>query len=231
MLFLPLELTPVVGNPRIAPANLVLIVANFLLFFLSGGWPVGHGTGWYTALLYGFSHVSLWHLVFNMWALWVFGNPVNRRLGDGYYLLAYLGTIVAIGLIGWLFCSGVGMMGASGGVFAVMTIAMLLMPGARLLVACVICFPITVLAGLISPPKQYWLYWFIRAGTFALKMYWCLLLIPLLLALEWLFVRIVLGVFGWGTAAHLLGMVCGVAIVLALPTRITMPGRRAAGLL
>ena len=45
-------------------------------------------------MLYGFSHASFWHLLFNMWALWVFGNPVNRRLGNGYYLLAYLGTIV-----------------------------------------------------------------------------------------------------------------------------------------
>jgi membrane associated rhomboid family serine protease len=172
MLFLPLELTPVVGKPRVPPANLLLIVANFLLFFLSvflgGGWSVGRSTGWYTVLLYGFSHVSLWHLVFNMWALWVFGNPVNRRLGDGYYLLAYLGTVVAIGLIGWLFYSGV-VMGASGGVFAVMTVAMILMPGARLLLAYVICFPITVLVGLISPPKQYWLYWFIRAGSLTLS--------------------------------------------------------------
>jgi membrane associated rhomboid family serine protease len=62
-------------------------------------------------------------------------------------------------------------------------------------------------------------------------MYWCLLLIPLLLAMEWLFVRIVYGVFGLGTAAHLLGMVCGVAIVLMLPPRITMPARRVADLL
>lgn len=222
----PIELKQAVPRPGLPTANLLLIAANVLVFLLGWSWPVGYGTGPASIVLYGFCHFGLWHLVLNMWALWVFGNPVNRRLGDGYYLLAYLGAVVAIGLICRLFCPGMAM-GASGAIFAVMTIAMILLPAARLEVAYLALFPITLLIGLIVPPGRIWLYWFIRGGTFGLRMYWCLVLIPLMLLAELIFGGMYLGAWSWGTAGHLLGLICGVATVLMLPTRITMPGRAA----
>ena len=122
-------------------------------------------------------------------------------------------------------------MGASGAVFAVMTIAIFLSPSARIEVVYLALFPITLLIGLLSPPGKIWLYWFIRGGRFGLRMYWCLVLIPLMLVAELLLGSLVLGTWSWGVGAHLLGMVCGVIIVLLLPTRITMPGRVAQGIL
>lgn len=228
MFLLPLELKRPTDNRTVGVGNCAIIALNVLVFLLGWSWPVGTGCGPVSMLLYGFSHFNLWHLVANMWALWIFGNPINRRLGDAYYVLAYLGTILAIGLIASLCLSGAAM-GASGAVFALMTVAMVLFPAARLEVAYLAFFPLTVLLGLIAPPKRYWLFWFLRWGTFGLRMYWCLILIPLMLLAELCLGGVFLGVWNWGTTAHLLGVICGVAIVLLLPTRITMPGRVAQG--
>jgi membrane associated rhomboid family serine protease len=230
MFLLPLELKRPTGSREVGGANCVLIALNVLVFLLGWSCAVGPGSGPVSILLYGFSHFNLWHLVGNLWALWIFGNPVNRRLGEGRYLLAYLGTILAIGFISRLCCPGL-CMGASGAVFAVMTIAMILLPAARLEVVYLAFFPITLLIGLVAPPKRYWLHWFLRWGMFGLRMAWCLILIPLMLLGELLLGGLLVGVWNWGTTAHLLGVICGVAIVLMLPTRITMPGRVAQGAL
>jgi membrane associated rhomboid family serine protease len=226
----PIELKQAVPRPGLPTANLLLIAANVLVFLLGWSWPVGYGTGLGSILLYGFCHFNLWHLVFNMWGLWLFGNPVNRRLGDGYYVLAYLGATVSVGLICRLCCPDLAV-GASGAIFAVMTIAMILFPSARLIVAYGALFPVTLLIGLIAPPGRIWLYWFIRGGTFGLRMYWCLVLLPLKLLADLLLVRLCFGVWGWGSIGHVLGVICGIAIVLMLPARITMPGRAAQGVL
>src|ERR1700740_1789479 len=99
---MPLRVTEPGGSERIPWANALLIVLNVLAFFLTGavGWQlaVGRGTSLPTILTYGFGHADPWHLITNMWALWLFGNPVNRRLGNAYYLLSYVGTIMAVGL-------------------------------------------------------------------------------------------------------------------------------------
>jgi membrane associated rhomboid family serine protease len=230
VVLLPIELKPTASKTGVPTANLLLIAANALIYLFGWSWPVGYGTGLGSILLYGFCHFSLWHLVLNLWALWVFGNPVNRRLGNGYYLLAYLGAIVTIGMICRLFCPGPAM-GASGAVFAVMTIGVILLPAARLEVVYLALFPLTLLIGLVVPPRRYWLHWFVRWGEFGLRMYWCLVLIPLMLLTELILGRLYVGVWSWTTTAHLLGMICGIAIVLILPTRITMPGRAASGVL
>ena len=93
-------------------------------------WAVGPGSGPWTILTYGFVHAGWWHVLFNVWYLWVFGNPVNRRIGNGYYLLTYLGTIILLGIFGRLLLPGYGL-GASGGVFAVIAMMGLLMPAAK----------------------------------------------------------------------------------------------------
>jgi membrane associated rhomboid family serine protease len=226
MFLLPIELRQAAPKSGVPTVNALLIAANVLIYLLGWSWAVGYGTGLASILLYGFSHFGLWHLILNLWGLWVFGNPVNRRLGNGYYLLAYLGAVLTVGLISRVCCPGPAM-GASGAIYAVMTIAMILMPAARLEVVYLIFFPITVLVGLVVPPRRYWLHWFIRWGAVELRMYWCLVLIPVMLVAQLILFGLYFGVWiwSWGTTAHLLGMICGAAIVLILPARITMPGR------
>jgi membrane associated rhomboid family serine protease len=221
---IPLEYRTSRTNRGAPVANLLLIAANVVLFGLGWCWAVGPGSGVLSVVMYGFCHAGFWHLVFNMWFLWVFGNPVNRRIGNGYYLLAYLGTTVALGILVRLFLH-VNLVGSSGAIFAVVIVALILIPSGLLQVAYLLLFPLSVIPGLLRPPK-YWLHWFIRWGVVSVPAVWCLVLVPLLelWSLFW-------NGWGWGTVAHLLGMVCGVAVVLMLPTRITMPGRAAAGVL
>lgn len=220
--FLPLEVRQA-RAPAIFPlANVVLIAVNVLVFLLGGFWAVGRGSSLATVVLYGFSHASFWHLLLNMWALWVFGNPVNRRLGNALYVLVYLTTIVVIGLFSWRVLAG-GACGASGALFAVIVICLILMPAALLDVAYLALFPLTILIGLFRRP-QYGIYWFVRGGQFELRTLWALALVPL-----W---ELALLIFlGWNFAqlGHLMGMLCGVVAVLLLPTRITMGRRVAAG--
>lgn len=220
-LVVPLDLRHPHAKDSIPAANALLIAVNILLFGLGGFWTVGPGCGLFNILLYGFSHSGLIHLLGNTWALWVFGNPVNRRLGNGYYLLAYLGTILVLGFVARLFLR-IDLAGSSGSLFAVIAMALILMPKAKLQVGYLVLFPLTLLVGLLKLPSH-WLYWFVRWDVFQLRAVWCLALIPLIQL--WSFFW-----SGWNPVyvAHALGMVCGIIVVLLLPVRISMPGRRAA---
>src|SRR5262245_31325995 len=102
---------------------LIAVIIAFYLFGVSGA--VGQTSSLVNVLLYGFCHAGLWHLVGNLWLLWLFGNPVNRRLGNGLYLAVYLGSILVLGLLAKC-CIAVPMLGSSGGIYAIIALAMLL---------------------------------------------------------------------------------------------------------
>ncbi len=111
--------------------------------------------------------------------------------------------------------------GSSGAIFCVMAICLLLLPAAPVEVFYIAIFPLTILVGLVSKPPH-GLFWFIRWDRFKARAVWGLLIVP---ALElW-------GLFWWGwnwtNLGHLLGLLCGLAVVLLLPTRITMNRRPA----
>ena len=225
MLFpIPMQVTGVPESKgRIPGANPLLIALTVVVSLVARpeDWWVGPGTGPLSVLSYAFLHAGWAHLLLNMWVLWVVGNPVNRRLGDGWYLAVYLGSALAVGLAARLLC-GVPVVGASGAIFAVTAVALVLMPRARVEVHYLALLPVTLLMGLVRRPK-YPLFWFARWGVAQLTATWCLLLVPLaelagwLAALPW--------IWHWSHLAHLLGFACGIAAVLLLPRQITI-GRR-----
>jgi membrane associated rhomboid family serine protease len=221
-LVLPWKLRHAGASHRPPAANVAIIAISVAFYVFGGYWPVGPSTGPLSILLYAFSHASFWHLTLNMWTLWVFGNPVNRRLGDGHFLLAYLGSAVALGLFARLVMP-VAMVGSSGAIFAVIVIALILMPAAVLEVACVALFPLTVVVGLLSKPKHL-LEWLARGVIHPVVALWALALIAILQLVSFFWC-------GWSPThlAHLLGMLCGLAVVLLLPTRVTMGRRPIAG--
>jgi membrane associated rhomboid family serine protease len=218
----PIRLKEPRPSDVIPVANALLIVANVLVYWL--GWShhlaVGRGTGPVSVIGYAFAHAGPWHLLGNMWVLLLFGTAVNRRLGNAWYLVAYLGTTLALGLFAWVFCGG-GLVGASGAIFAVLAICALLLPAARVEVAYVALFPLTVLLALVWRPRH-WVFWFVRWDAFELRAWWGLLLVPLLE---------VVSLFAWGwnwtNLGHLLGFCCGVAFVLLLPRQVSMARRPA----
>ncbi len=213
---IPWKLRQTIESRDVPAGNLAIIAANVFFYLFGWLWPVGPGSSLSSVALYAFSHCDLWHLVLNMWALWIFGSPVNRRLGNVYYAMVYLGAAVLLGLFARLTMS-VCLLGASGAIFAVIAIALILMPRASFEVAFVALFPLSFVVGLLSKPSRWW-QWLLRSAVYGIPALWALALIPLMQ----------LFLFWWdhwnpSSLAHLIGMLCGVGAVLLLPTRITMP--------
>jgi len=80
-----------------------------------------------------FLHAGWWHLLGNMWFLWIFGNNVEDRLGHVLFLLFYLlGGLIATGCH-WAFepYSEFRVIGASGAVAAVLGAYAVTFPHAR----------------------------------------------------------------------------------------------------
>ncbi len=94
-----------------------------------------HPWNFWTLLTYGFLHdgpslefpgsqYSIWHILFNMLTLWFFGRPVEAITGRAEFFRFYCVSIVLAGLA-WVigeWASGMGgrLVGASGGVMAVL---------------------------------------------------------------------------------------------------------------
>jgi membrane associated rhomboid family serine protease len=87
------------------------------------------------ALTSMFLHASWLHIIFNMWALWIFGDNVEDHLGHFRYLLFYLLSGLGASFLHYVFNanSQVPSVGASGAIAGVMGAYFLLFPSARVL--------------------------------------------------------------------------------------------------
>ncbi len=82
-----------------------------------------------------FVHANVAHLFFNMWALFVFGPFLERRIGQKrFYALYLLAGIVGNIAFALLYPSDVAGLGASGAIFGVMGAMAMLMPNLAILV-------------------------------------------------------------------------------------------------
>lgn len=131
--------------------------------------PAGHGLAcvvgttatWHTTLTSMFLHGGWFHLIGNMWFLWVFGNNVEDSMGHrrfiGFYLLC--GLAAAAVQVAIHPASAIPMVGASGAISGIMGAYVFLYPRVRV--------RILVFLGII----------FLRAGVPAWVMlgYWFLL--------------------------------------------------------
>jgi membrane associated rhomboid family serine protease len=97
------------------------IISLFTFMFLHGGW---------------------WHLIGNMWFLFIFGNNVEDRLGPARYIVFYLLSGLASGMSQLLFNahSNIPTIGASGAIAGVMGAYFVLYPGSRILTLIPIIF-------------------------------------------------------------------------------------------
>lgn len=89
-------------------------------------------------LTYQFLHGGLLHLISNMWALWIFGDNVEDKMGHLRFLLFYLfsGVIAGLVQVAISFSSDVPCVGASGAIAGVMGVYVLLFPTA--MVICIV---------------------------------------------------------------------------------------------
>jgi len=89
-----------------------------------------------------FLHAGWIHLIANLWILWIFGDNVEDRLGHLRFLVFYLGSGVAAGLVHLFTNAGSSLptIGASGAIAGVMGAYFVLFPRARVLAVIPIFF-------------------------------------------------------------------------------------------
>jgi len=142
--------SPLSGTPVSFGVILVCALA-FLTGFQPAAlalWPVesGYFTPW-QLVSYGFLHGSFNHLFFNMFAVWMFGSPLERAWGSQrfalYYAICVVGAAVAQ-LVVQVFEGGIyPTIGASGGVFGLLLAYGAMWPDNRIFL---LFFPVPVKA-------------------------------------------------------------------------------------
>ena len=116
-------------------------------------------TAWVTIFSAMFLHGGWFHIVSNMWILFIFGDNVEDRMGSGRYLVFYLLSGVAAGLLQAFLLpeSSVPMVGASGAIAGVLGAYLILFPRARILSLVPILFIFTLIE---IPAVVFLLFWF-----------------------------------------------------------------------
>jgi membrane associated rhomboid family serine protease len=143
-----------VRSKSIPIVNLTLIIINIIIFFLgttanASSYASLMGTfalvparlslaqpfSFLTLLSSTFLHGSWFHLISNMWILFIFGDNVEDRMGKGRYLFFFLAAGVAAGLIQSLLVRdpSIPTVGASGAIAGVLGAYFVLYPRARIL--------------------------------------------------------------------------------------------------
>lgn len=115
---------------------------------------------WATLVTCMFLHGGLMHLVGNMWFLFIFGDNVEDRFGHVRYLLMYLLSGVAAGVLHIVSApnSAIPTVGASGAIAGVMGGYLLLYPHARVMSL----VPLGVFTRIVPVPAVFFLgFWFL----------------------------------------------------------------------
>jgi membrane associated rhomboid family serine protease len=162
------------GGERTWTTNLVIIMGIVYLVQLFTKPPQpGPSDGWFTDMLslhanlplqpwkafqlitYGFLHspYDIKHIIFNCFGLWIFGKTVEQRYGKQEYLAFFLAAVAFAGTT-WMVCewvlnrglSNTQMLGASGGIAAVLILFCFNFPHQRVFIWGILPMPAWVFA-------------------------------------------------------------------------------------
>jgi membrane associated rhomboid family serine protease len=117
-------------------------------------------TFWITIFTGMFLHGGWFHILSNMWVLFIFGDNVEDRMGGSRYLIFYLLSGVAAALLESFVLAGssVPMIGASGAIAGVLGAYLILYPRARIASLVPILFIFTIIE---IPAMIFLLFWFV----------------------------------------------------------------------
>ena len=170
--------------------NLLLIIANVLAFlyeiqmgpstlqrfiFTWGLIPARFLSDpsrmWLTIFTAMFLHGGWFHIISNLWVLFIFGDNVEERMGSFRYLLFYLLSGTAAGLLQVyiLPASGTPMIGASGAIAGVLGAYLILYPRSKIASLVPIFFIFTLIE---IPAFIFLIFWFLSqlySGLFAVQ--------------------------------------------------------------
>jgi membrane associated rhomboid family serine protease len=185
-----LPLYDTVRSHKFPLINLVLIVSNILAFLyeqqlspaelqrfiFSWGLVPAHlisnpSTAWITIFTAMFLHGSWFHLLSNMWFLYIFGDNIEARLGGMRYLTFYLLSGVAAVLLQAYFLPSnqQPMIGASGAIAGVLGAYLISFPRSRIASLVPILFIFTIVE---IPAAIFLVFWFITqiySGLFTMQ--------------------------------------------------------------
>ncbi|MGH7702337.1 MAG: rhomboid family intramembrane serine protease [Gemmatimonadales bacterium] len=121
---------------------------------------LGGSATWYTPLTSMFLHGGWFHLLGNMWFLWVFGNNIEDSMGHFRFVVFYLlcGLLAAAAQVAVNPGSAVPMVGASGAISGVMGAYIVLYPRVRVHMLIFLGFFVTTIA---VPAYLMLGYWFL----------------------------------------------------------------------
>jgi len=116
-------------------------------------------SSWYTTITSMFLHGGWFHLIGNMWFLWLFGNNVEDAMGNGRFGIFYLlcGLAATALQVATNPASAIPMVGASGAIGGVMGAYILLYPRVRVHMLIILGFFITTVAVPAVVMLGYWL--------------------------------------------------------------------------
>lgn len=142
----PQTRTPMRNDSLIPNVIFFLLIANGLMFVLQrffwpvpdtwlALWPVGSGYFYpWQVVTYGFLHspTNLYHIFFNMLALWMFGRDLERIMGPKRFATYWFICVIGAGLVQLLVAQFIGSnvrtVGASGGVFGLLLAFAMMFP-------------------------------------------------------------------------------------------------------
>jgi membrane associated rhomboid family serine protease len=127
-------------------ATLVLIVINAAVFAVQRFFPdttlylamnpflITRGHFFWQFVTYMFAHGNFSHIFFNMFALFIFGSAIEKRMGSIEFLLYYFITGIGAGVFSFIvfliFGQNTFLLGASGALFAVQLCYATILPDA-----------------------------------------------------------------------------------------------------
>ena len=139
--------------PKLTAATRAIILVNVLVYLLERAarvpmevhfalWPLATPEGLFRPwqlVTYAFLHdpTTLWHIFFNMFALYMFGPALEDYWGGRRFLGYYLVCVIAAGAtqlaVEYFFGNGEPTLGASGGIFGILLAFGMLFPRTRIL--------------------------------------------------------------------------------------------------
>lgn len=192
-----LPIRDTIHSYRFPAVNLTLIAINAVVFFFQVSLPpealddlviafgvvparldltdplatLANPAAWVPLFTHMFLHGGWFHIISNMWTLFIFGDNVEDRMGSGRYLLFYLfgGLAAALAQVAINPASPIPAIGASGAIAGVLGSYFLLFPKSRVITL----IPIFFIPWLIEVPAIVYLgFWFVSqlfSGIAALR--------------------------------------------------------------
>ncbi len=136
----------------IPPVTLALLIANVIVYLtpvndmaMLALWPLGPLFAPWQVVTYSFMHGSFVHIFFNMFAVYMFGGPLEQLFGRTKFIVFWFASVLAAAAAQLAVTAASGInaptVGASGGVFGLLLGFAMMFPRERLAIYGILPMP------------------------------------------------------------------------------------------